>query len=348
MDPFIGVLWHAVGGFFHGSFYFPLTKIKHWAWETYWLMQGLIAWIIMPLLISLWLVPELMAVFKDSSWDQLFMPALFGFLWGMGSLTFGLTIRYLGMSLGMSLALGFSTSLGTLIPPIYAGNISALFTTASGLIVFIGVSVCLFGIAIVGYAGSLKEKQLSETEKRNAIKEFALKKGILIATFSGVMSACFAFGIQAGHPVALLAVEHGAKPIFQNSPVFILVMGGGFICNVVACIILSIRNKSYFNFIRGNPKQQKFNYTMAILGGVMWYTGFFFYGIGTTFMGIYDFSSWSIHMAFVIFFSNLSGVLAKEWAGVRAATVYVVYVGLVILVLSTLIIGYGNSLTENA
>lgn len=345
MDPFTGVLWHAVGGFFHGSFYFPLTKIRDWAWETYWFIQGFAAWVVMPALVSFFLVPDLLAVFRDSSAEQLFMPTLFGFLWGMGSLTFGLTMRYLGMSLGMSLALGFTTSFGTLIPPLYAGNITNLFTTPPGLIIFAGVIFCIIGIAIVGYAGSLKEKELTDAEKRNAIKEFALNKGILIGVFSGIMSACFAFGIQAGHPIALLAVEHGVRPIFQNSPVFILVMGGGFICNVVWCVILSIRNKTYVNFIRGNAKQQQFNYSMAILGGIMWYTGFFFYGIGTTFMGIYDYSSWSIHMAFVIFFSNLSGVVAKEWIGVRPATVRTVYAGLVILALSTLIIGYGNKIS---
>lgn len=345
MDPFIGILWHGIGGFFHGSFYFPLTKIKDWAWETYWLLQGLTAWVVTPILISLLLVPDLMGVFNGSTGKQLFIPFLFGFLWGLGSLTFGLTMRYLGMSLGMSIALGFSTSFGTLIPPIYTGNITTLFTTASGLIILGGVMFCILGITIVGFAGSLKEKELSDAEKRKAIKEFALKKGILIAVFSGIMSACFAFGIQAGQPVALLAIEHGARPIFQNSPVFILIMGGGFICNFACCLILSIKNKTYVNFVRGNAKQQRFNYIMAILGGVMWYTGFFFYGMGTTYMGIYDFSSWSIHMAFVIFFSNLSGIIAKEWTGVRPATVRIVYVGLVILALSTLIIGYGNEIS---
>ncbi len=345
MNPFIGVLWHGIGGFFHGSFYFPLTKIKNWAWETYWFVQGFVAWIITPYLISLLLVPNLTTVFHESTLSQLFYPTLFGFLWGMGSLTFGLTMRYLGMSLGMSIALGFTTSFGTLIPPIYAGNIANLLTTVPGLIIFGGVIICITGIAIVGYAGSLKEKELSDIEKKNAIKEFALKKGLMIAIFSGIMSACFAFGIQAGHPIAKLAVENGTRPIFQNSPVFILVMGGGFICNGIWCVILSIKNKSYINFIKGDSSQQRFNYTMAIVGGAMWYTGFFFYGMGTTFMGKYDFTSWSIHMAFVILFSNLSGIIAKEWFGVRPATVRIVYVGLVILVLSTLIIGFGNKIS---
>ena len=342
MDPFLGVLLHAIGGFFHGSFYYPLTKIKDWTWESYWLLQGLVAWVITPLLIGLLLVPDLFALFAECRATQLFYPAFFGFLWGMGSLTFGMTMRFLGMSLGMSVALGFCTSFGTLIPPLYAGELTELVTTVSGLLVLAGVMVCLAGIGTVGYAGSLKERELSDAEKKAAIKEFALTKGVCIAVFSGIMSACFAYGIQSGIPVAELAVEHGARPIFQNSPVFILVMGGGFMANSLWCISLSVRKKSYRDYGRRRSKQQSFNYGMSILGGLMWYTGFFFYGMGTTFMGSYDFTSWSIHMAFVIFFSNLCGMIAKEWLGVRTKTHRIVYVGMAILILSTLIIGYGN------
>jgi L-rhamnose-H+ transport protein len=304
----------------------------------------LTAWVVSPLLISLMLVPDLFSLFSECTQSQLFYPAFFGFLWGIGSLTFGMTMRFLGMSMGMSVALGFCTSFGTLIPPIYSGDVTKLFMTTSGLIILLGVMISLAGIAIVGYAGSLKEKMLSDEKKRAAIKEFALTKGIIIAVFSGIMSACFAFGIQAGHPIAILAMDHGTASIFQNSPVFILVMGGGFITNSIWCIVLGVKNKSFGDFTRKGNSDQLRNYVFSIGGGLMWYTGFFFYGMGTTFMGIYDFTSWSIHMAFVIFFSNLSGIMAKEWLGVSAKIMRLVYMGMIILILSTLIIGYGNQL----
>ena len=345
MNPFLGVLLHSIGGVFHGSFYYPLTKVKNWKWESYWFLQGFFAWIISPVLVAALLVPNLMGLFHECSLNQLFYPALFGFLWGLGSLTFGLTMRYLGMSLGMSIALGFCTSFGTIIPSIYTGNITVLFTTLSGWLILSGVMICLSGIVIVGYAGSLKEKELGDKEKRKIIKEFALTKGILIAIFSGVLSACFAFGLQSGAPIADIAVSNGTKTIFQNTPVFILIMGGGFIANFIFCLILGIKNKSYKDFSQPYSKSQGFNYLFSICAGIMWYIGFFFYGMGTTFMGIYNFTSWSIHMAFVIFFSNLFGIIAKEWLGVRAKTMRIVYLGMIILILSTLIIGYGNQVT---
>jgi L-rhamnose-H+ transport protein len=269
---------------------------------------------------------------------------LCGMMWGLGSLTFGLTMRYLGMGLGMSIALGFCTVFGTLIPPIYAGDIETLFLTAHGLVMLIGVAVCVAGIATCGYAGMLKEKEMTEAEKRAAVKEFALTKGLLIAVFSGIMSAGFAFGISAGKPVAETALGLGAAAIFKNSPVFILVMGGGFTINLIWCSILTVKNKSFTDFYRGDISLLFGNYSFAIIAGVMWYTGFFFYGMGTTKMGDYDFVSWSIHMASVIFFSNLCGLLAKEWKGARRKVFVVLTVGLVILVLSTAVIGMGNYL----
>jgi L-rhamnose-H+ transport protein len=346
MNPFIGVLLHSIGGIFHGSFYYPLTKVKNWKWESYWLLQGLFAWVFSPFLVAMLLVPNLINLFYASSFDQLFYPALFGLLWGMGSLTFGLTMRYLGMSLGMSIALGFCTSFGTIIPPIYTGNITVLFNTLSGWFILSGVMLCIAGIAVVGYAGSIKEKDLGAKEKRKIIKEFALTKGILIAIFSGILSACFAYGLQAGAPVADIAVSHGTRTIFKNSPVFILIMGGGFVANFIFCFILSIKNKSYTDFFQTFTKRQTFNYLYSICAGIMWYTGFFFYGMGTTFMGKYDFTSWSIHMSAVIFFSNLCGILAKEWYGVKMRTIRLVYFGMFVLIISTLIIGYGNSLVH--
>lgn len=346
MNPFLGILLHSIGGIFHGSFYYPLTKVQNWKWESYWLLQGFFAWIVSPVLVAVLLVPDLMGLFSESASNQLFYPAFFGFLWGLGSLTFGLTMRFLGMSLGMSIALGFCTAFGTIIPPIYTGNITVLFTTLSGWIILIGVMLCISGIAVVGYAGSIKEKDLGEKEKRKIIKEFALTKGILIAIFSGILSACFAFGLQSGSPIAEIAVNHGTKPIYQNTPLFILIMGGGFIANFVFCLVLSVKNKSYKDFFKSRTKIQLLNYLFSICGGIMWYTGFFFYGMGTTFMGKYDFTSWSIHMAAVIFFSNLCGILAKEWYGVKAKTIRLVYIGMFILIVSTIIIGYGNSLVQ--
>jgi len=341
----IGVLLHATGGVAHGTFYAPLHKVKQWAWESYWLVQGLVAWIIAPWLAAILLGTHPWNVLSNSPTRSLVLTYLFGAMWGFGSLTFGMTMRFLDMSLGMAVALGFCACFGTLIPPIVAGQFGTLCTTTAGLTVLGGVLMCLIGIAQCGYAGIRKERELTDEQKKAAIKEFALGKGFLVAVFSGIMSAGFAYGINAGKPIAHFAHEMGAMDIFKNAPVFIVVMCGGFTVNCVWCLLLNVKNRSFGNYVGGGPaKMQVANYLLSGASGVIWYTGFFFYGMGTTMMGKYDFSSWSIHLAFVIVFSTVCGILMKEWKGVKKGTWWSVATGIVILILSAVVAGFGNYL----
>ena len=343
MDPFIGVLLHAVAGLAAASFYIPFKKVKGWAWETYWLTQGFAAWLVMPIFMAWLTTPDLWAILSNSPVKSMCLACIFGTLWGVGGLTFGLSMRYLGLSLGYAMAIGFCAAFGTLIPPIVAGDAVAVFTTPSGLAVLAGVIVCLLGIAVCGYAGVLKERQLTEKQKKQAIKEFALTKGFIVAVFAGIMSACMAFAIQAGKPIAQVALEAGTKAIYQNNPVFIFAMGGGFTTNCIWCIVLSWRNKSTRDYVKGPSYTLLLNYMLAFAGGTTWYLQFFFYGMGMSKLGReYDFASWSILMAFIIVFSNIWGLLFREWKGSSQRTYTFIFFGLFVLFISTIIICYGN------
>jgi L-rhamnose-H+ transport protein len=347
LNPFIGVFLLAVAGLSAASFYIPFKRVKGWAWETYWLTQGFAAWIFMPIVIAWLTTPDLPAILSASPVKNMWWAYIFGAMWGIGGLTFGLSMRYLGMSLGYAMALGFCAAFGTMIPPVVAGDAVGMFTTASGFAVFTGVVVCLLGIALCGYAGVLKERELTEEQKRRAIKEFALIKGFMVAVFAGIMSACMAFAIQAGKPIAQAALEAGTKAIYQNNPVFIFAMGGGFTTNCVWCIILSWRNKSMRDYVKGLTNTLLLNYMLAFAGGTIWYLQFFFYGMGMSKLGRdYDFASWSILMAFIIVFSNIWGLLFREWKGSNRQTYILISFGLFVLFMSTIIIGYGNYLAS--
>jgi len=353
-NPFLGVCLHAIGGVAHGSFYAPLRKLRHWRWETGWLVQGMAAWVVTPWLVATVTGTQPLTVLQQSPVKNLALACLFGMMWGFGSLTFGLTMRYLGMSLGMAVALGYCAAFGTLIPPLVQGTFGVLLSTAAGWMVLAGVAVCLLGIGLCGYAGIRKEREMTTLEKNAAISEFSLIKGFLVATFSGIMSAGFAYGIKWGQPIAELARNLGAADIFKNAPVFIVVMAGGFTVNCAWCLILNWRNHSLRDYITirdshgSRPQNGKTvmtaNYLLAMAAGVIWYTGFFFYGMGTTKMGRYDFSSWSIHLAFVIVFSTLCGILALEWKGVSRRTMGWVFLAIFVLILSTVVTGFGNAL----
>ncbi|TFG46364.1 MAG: rhamnose/proton symporter RhaT [Candidatus Brocadiia bacterium] len=341
--PFLGVVLHSVGGVAHGTFYAPLHKIKKWSWESGWLVQGMTAWVVVPWVVAICAGTNPVEAISNSPFNSVLWTYLFGIMWWFGSLTFGLTMRYLGMSLGMAVALGFCATFGTLLPPILSGDLSGLLGSNAGYLLLGGIAVCLLGIGQCGYAGMRKERELTDEQKKEGIKEFALGKGFLVAVFSGIMSAGFAYAITAGKPVAEASLQSGAPDILKNAPVFILVMAGGFTVNCIWCVILNIKNRSYTDYLGLPGKMLGLNLLFAATAGTIWYTGFFFYGMGTTFMGAYDFSSWSIHMAFVIMFSTICGIAMKEWKGVTKKTMSLVFLGLVLLLLSTVITATGNS-----
>lgn len=340
-NPFFGVILHAIGGLAAASFYIPYKKVRGWAWESYWIVGGFFSWIIAPWIVSALKTPHLAQVLREAPTSSLLYCYLFGILWGIGGLTFGLTMRYLGMSLGYALALGFCAAFGTVIPPLFNGELAGLLSKLSGQTIMGGMLVCLVGIAICGKAGIQKEKELSDSQKKASIKEFNFSKGLWVAIFAGVMSACMAFGIAAGKPITELAVKYGTPDLWKNSPTYIIIFAGGFSVNVIWCLLLNKRNQTGGDYLKaGTPLL--LNYLFSALAGATWYLQFMFYGMGTTQMGRYDFSSWTLHMAFIIIFSNIWGILFFEWRGSSRRTHTLIATGILVLIISTLIVGRGN------
>jgi L-rhamnose-H+ transport protein len=350
-NPILGVLLHWLGGLASASFYVPYRKIRGWSWETYWLVGGVVSWIVAPWLLAALLTRDLFSVLHETSASTIFWAYLFGVLWGFGGLTFGLTMRYLGLSLGMAVALGYTAVFGTLIPPIFRGQFHSLMQQRSGIVILIGVGVCVLGILFGGLAGVSKERELSPEQQKEDIPEFNLRLGLAVATFCGIMSACFAFGLAAGDPIKALTLQHGTSTMWQGLPVLIVVLAGGFTTNVVWCAILNFRNRSFGEYLRipaGRDPDASIarNYALSALAGFTWYLQFFFYTMGETQMGRkYGFSSWTLHMASIIIFSTLWGIALHEWRGVGRRTKTLVFLTLLVLVSSTAIVGYGNLLS---
>src|SRR6202049_5196836 len=251
MNPALGVFFHWLGGLATASFYVPYRGLKNWSWETYWLVGGFFSWIIAPWFLAFVMTRDVAQVLHETPANSLFWTYTFGVVWGLGGLTFGLTMRYLGMSLGMAMGLGYTAAFGTLMPPIFRGVfVSEVLGTHSGLVLLGGVAVCLLGIAIAGAAGVSKEREMSTEQKRASIKEFDLKKGLLVATFSGVMSACFAYGLAAGDPIKAITIQHGTPTLWQGLPVLVVVLAGGCTTKFILCIILNVHNhtgRQYFD-----------------------------------------------------------------------------------------------------
>jgi L-rhamnose-H+ transport protein len=342
MDPIGGILLIALGSIGAASFYVPFKKVKSWAWESYWISQGLFAWIIIPWIFALIFIPkgELMPIIRESPASAKLMAAFFGLLWGFGGLTFGLALRYLGVALGQSIALGLCAAFGTLLPPIIAGD--NLFATKGGILTLIGVSITIAGIIIIGYAGSLKGKEMTDAEKKAAVKEFALKKGILIAIFAGIMSACFNFGYEAGKPIETVALAHGTNPLYQKNISLIFILLGGFITNLVYCVFLNIKNLTYKDYYTVSGNILANNLFFTFLAGLLWFLQFHFFGMGSSRLpaGMAIFG-WSILMALNIAISNIWGIILSEWKGVSSKTIFILVAGIVVLILSAFIVKLG-------
>ncbi|MBI3849696.1 MAG: L-rhamnose/proton symporter RhaT [Verrucomicrobia bacterium] len=351
MNPFLGVVYHWIGGLAAGSFYLPFRGVKKWSWETYWLVNGVFSWILAPLVMASLLVPDALDILRHADSGALGWAYFWGAMWGIGGLTFGLSVRYLGIALGYGIALGFCAAFGTLIPPAYFGELGRIAGETSGRFVLLGVAVCLGGIFASGLAGKSKEGELSAEQKKAHVAEFNFLKGVMVAAFAGVMSACMSFAFAAGKPIAAAAkaslLAHGRSDVWQNLPLLIVILLGGFTTNFFWCVILNVKNRSAREYLDA-ATPLPLNYILSALAGVTWYLQFFFYGMGTTKMGKYDFSSWTLHMVSIIIFSTLWGVVLKEWRGTSKKTHALIAVGLAVLILSTLIIGYGNFLKARA
>jgi len=342
MDPVSAIGLIAIGSLGAASFYVPFKKVKEWAWESYWISQGVAAWIIAPWFFALLTAPEgtLLTIISEAPSSAKWLAIFFGALWGVGGLTFGLSIRYLGIALGQSVALGFCAAFGTLIPPIVAGE--NLFGTTAGILIVAGVAVCIAGIAIIGYAGALKNKGLSEEERKAAVKEFALKKGLLISVLAGVMSAAFSYGFEAGKPIDAVALKYGTNPLFQSNTTLIFILIGGFTTNFIYCFYLNLKNKTIKDYVSVPGRILLNNIFFTFLAGLLWFLQFHFYGMGKSMMPA-DIAifSWSILMALNISFSNIWGIILKEWKGAGRKTFVVLLTGIIVLILSIFVVKIG-------
>lgn len=353
-NPLLGVLFHWMGGASSASFYVPYKRIRRWSWEIFWITGGIFSWAVAPWLMASIQTEDLIQVLSQTPSDTLFWCWFWGVMWGFGGLTFGLTMRYLGLSLGMAVALGLTTVIGTMGPPIFRGTVGELAQSISGIMTFIGIAVTLAGIVIVAYAGRRKEQDAGPGAAKEGVEEFNLTKGLLIAVFSGIMSGCFAWGLDAGQPIRDATLAAGTNTLWQGLPVLCVVLAGGLTTNLIWCAYLILRNKSAGEFIGrpgpavdadGTPPPLGRNYALAALGGTIWYFQFFFYTMGESQMGRYGFSSWTLHMASIILFSTLWGFALKEWNAASSTTRRIVWAGIGTLISSTIIIGIGNYLS---
>lgn len=339
MNLIIGLSMLILGGISAGSSYVPLKGIKGWAWESLWAVQGIVAWLLLPLLLALLATPHLFTVLHQIPFSTLAVTYAFGFLWGLGGLAWGMAVRYIGLALGFTIATGFLSSLGTLVPIIATGRITEVVSTPAGKITLVSVALSLVGIVVCGKAGMQRDK-----ERQQGSAGFQFKKGVLVAIAAGLLGACFAFGISAGEPIRQQAIAAGASPVWAASPVFFVELLGGITVNLLYSVVMNRRNRTFSDYRQAKDAGSlKTNYAFSALIGALWYLQFVFYGMAAFYMGPYSFTNWSVHMSFMVVASNLWGYYFKEWKGVSAATTRWNAAGIIILVIAGIMMGVAGA-----
>ena len=340
-----GILLIAAGAFSAGSFAVPFGKIRGWKWETYWMIYSIGAYIIFPLFSCLIFAPGFSKIISSTPFETISAVFLLGAVYGIGNLSFGLALRYLGLSLGYALSLGLMLAIGTLIPPVLDGRLQVMIRNSGGNLLLFGVFVACVGIAFSAWSGILKDKSISVEKKQESIKEFNLLKGLLAAGLVGIAGSAMALGFEKGIPISDLAVSQGIDPLFSMMPVMIVLLPGTLVTTIIWCIYLGIRNRSLKEYLNAESgKLLSYNYLFGLLAGFLWFSQFIVYSMGKSKMGPYTFTSWGILMALTIGFSTVWGLLRGEWKGVPVKVTVLMILSLIILIISSFMIGISGSM----
>jgi L-rhamnose-H+ transport protein len=293
--------------------------------------------------------PNVLSVLKSAESKDLLNCYLCGAMWGVGGLTWGLMLRYLGVGLGLAIGCGLCSATGTLIPPIVKGEFNQLLQSNSGICSLVGVGVSLLGIIAVGLAGMSKEKELPEEEKKKAVAEFDFKKGVLVAMFSGIMSAGMNFGLNGSGAAAIQGLTKTTAPVtpaaWVGMPVLVVVLLGGFTVNFLWCLFLNVKNKTTGDYFKAGAPLAG-NLLFAGLAGAIWCSQFVCFKTGEPAMGKTAYVGWAVLMACAILFGTLLGVIMGEWKGTGAKTRRLLATGLALLVLSAVLAGYAGKLGQ--
>lgn len=343
MEVVNGVLYHAVGASGAALCYTPQKGVKGWSWQTYWLAQALICWLVLPLIVAYLTIPQLMSVLKEAPASAMQRSFLLGMAYGIGGTAFGIAIRYVGFSLTYAIAVGISCVLGTLLPPLVHGTLGEVLKSNGASFLIMGVFLGAIGIALCGVAGRNKEKDIAANANNKT--EFSLAKGLPLCFLAGILSALYGFSLDQGQPIADVAARYGAGN-FQGNVIYIFSNTGAFVTTLLYCLYLHNKEKTFYQYGTAGGNNLGGNYLLAILTGILWYGQFFFYGLGHVRMGPYKFTSWAIHMIMLVLFSAVAGLAMKEWRNTGSRTKQWLIAALLVLVISVLLLTYGNYLGE--
>lgn len=335
-NAFLPVLLVVLASFFQGTFGLGMKKVAPLAWEAWWLVYAAVAMVAMPWIWALLTVPDLGGAVARAGGGPVMLGALFGFLWGVGGILFGLSVSYVGISLTYGIVMGLAGSIGSLVPLLQAGE------HHRGVpYVLAGVGLMMIGVAVVAWAGVRRDRGAGAgIAGIRQGREFRV--GLVIAILSGVLSALLNVGFANAAPVAAAAAAGGALPRNSSLAAWVVVLGGAFLMNALYAGYLLARNRVWCT--RGGTEPPGQAYLWAVVTGVLWFAALGVYGQGAALMGpMGPVIGWPMLLGLALIVSNLWAIRAGEWRG-AAAAMRLMFIGVAILIAACALLGYSNSL----
>jgi L-rhamnose-H+ transport protein len=332
---FAGIGLVILAGLLNGSFAAPMKRMSAWRWENSWLIFALTGLIIFPWIITLATVPEVGAVYSGASAATLWKVVLFGIAWGVGSTLFGIGISRVGMALGFAIILGITASFGSLFP--LAVLHPEELHSKRGEALMIGTAVMIVGLLFLAFAGKRRERD--EGSSGSTRSGFAL--GLIICIFSGIFSSMLNFSFVFGDEIRVRALAAGASASMAANPIWSLTVSGGFLSNLIYCVYLLNKNKTWGVYREGDAS------TYWLLGGLMgllWYGGVVAYGMGAASLGkLGGIVGWPVFMTLDIIAGLFWGAVTGEWKRASGRALTYCWMGVAILVLAIVLISIGNA-----
>ena len=332
MELFLPFLLLIFASFFQGTFGLGMKYMNPMSWESWWVIHVLVAMILFPMIWAYVVIPDLFEIISSSPKDAIYSAMLYGFLWGIGGIMFGVSVPYIGLSLTMGIVMGLAGSAGSLIPLFQIENATS---QPSFPYIIGGLIISLIGVAITAKAGIDRDKLINSSSKSKNIL-----KGLLIAVACGLLSSLLNVGFANAAPIAEKAQEFGVITRNSSLAAWVVVLWGAFIMNFSYAIILLFKNNTWSTFSLKNSVNA---YKWSFIAGFCWFAALGVYGQGAALLGeIGPVIGWPILLGLSLIISNYWAYNSGEWDNAQKPFNKLL-IGLFVLIISAVVLGLGNS-----
>jgi len=326
-----GLIAMLVSGFFNSAFPLPLKYAKKWKWENTWLLFSILTFWVLPLAVASFFNPGLCETFAGTPWSVFVPAAIFGFIWGIAQVTFGLSFPLVGMAMSFAIVVGLCGVLGSFIPMAVFHRDQLLGVRGAALLV--STLILIVGLRLYTKAARQREADSNPTGKPEERSNYRL--GLFLCVFTGVLGSALNLGFALSDALTNRLIGAGSTPLAASFAVWSVVLAGGSIPNLLYSVYLLVKNGTFSSFGAGAGRESM----LALAMSVLWLAGTLGYGVGATFMGSYGTSiGYAIYVTILILGSTIMGVMTGEWKSAKPATYGKMKLALAVILVAVLIL----------